>query len=620
MIRHFFTLSLVSLFVLLCGSLSFAQTTNRQAQEWFEKSQKEKDLDKKLEALHKAVEADPQFVHALYYLGLTYKSRRDFVRAEQYLNQAKEASATLREDDHIFPIYLELAKVQIRTGNAASAEKLLQESVRMNVDKELVSKAYFELGRLLFNQSRYPEALDVLRAGQQMSAAQREFFTNLIVLADRSLRLDKLYVQATGQLKAGNAREAKNLFEQINLENPEFKDVDAKIAQVDSVLRVELTQSTLTELYSQAARYEQDGDYALAIANYESILQKSANFKDVQFKLNAARNKMREQQSAKILTATYQEGMSAFNRREWTRAIAAFERVADLDANYLDTHQRLAEARRQVEPDTLESVLFRYYKFGLESMENDDFDEALRAFRRVKKLKPDYRNVSSLISVLEQASLGAANSQTPEMNADSGMPFSESHLDSLYTEALILMDHKDWLQAIVHLEKLRLIKQDYRDVNNLLFEARTNLTENDLDDVAVSTKEGEPGIALIAGSVIAIVMLPLLGFVVFSPMARARMYLLRGNYTAAALIYENALAQNPGKLKLYPKLAHLYLLSGRNDETAIKVFKTVLKLNLETDERNEMNSIVRNYLQAGKPEGDAISALESALRSEQSKE
>ena len=102
-------------------------------------------------------------------------------------------------------------------------------------------------------------------------------------------------------------------------------------------------------------------------------------------------------------------------------------------------------------------------------------------------------------------------------------------------------------------------------------------------------------------------------------MARARLYMLRGNYAAAALIYENALTKNPGKLKLYPKLAHIYLLSGRNDETAIKVFKTVLKLNLETNERNEMHTIVRNYLHAGRTDDDAIAALENALRSEQQK-
>lgn len=617
MIRHLLTLSLVSLFSFLLCEISFAQTTNREAQDWFEQSQQEKDIEKKLEALHKAVEADPQFVHALYYLGLAYKSRRDFVRAELYLSQAKEAGSSFRKDEGVFPIYLELAKVQIRSGDTAKAEKLLQETIRLNVEDEYASKAYFELGRLLFNQGRFEEALDVLRAGEQLNSAQREFFTNLILVAEQSVRHEQLYSEAEQRRLAGNAREAKSLYEQIKLEKADFKDVDAKIAMVDSLLKVELIQSTLAELYTQALKYEQEGDLALAIANYESILQKRSSYRDVNTKLTEARNKLREMQTAKILNSTYEEGINAFNRREWTRAIAAFEKVADMDASYLDTRRRLAEARRQVEPDTLENVLLRYYKFGLESMENDDFEEALRSFRRVKKLKPDYRNVASLIAVLEQASASAGRSEAQLTNAKQGTPFSEAHLDSLYTEALILMDNKNWLQAIVHLEKLRLLQHDYRDVDNLLFEARTNLSQSDLAEVASTAATDDMGMMLIASSILAVVMLPLLGFVAFSPMARARLYLLRGNYTAAALIYENALSQNPGKLKLYPRLAHLYLLIGRTDETAIKVFKTVLKLNLETDERSEMNTIVRNYLQAGNPEDDTIAALESALRSEQ---
>jgi tetratricopeptide (TPR) repeat protein len=198
---------------------------------------------------------------------------------------------------------------------------------------------------------------------------------------------------------------------------------------------------------------------------------------------------------------------------------------------------------------------------------------------------------------------------------------TEVELDSLYTEALILMDNKDWMQAIVHLEKLRLIKSDYRDVEALLVETRANLSKNDALPISRPEASNSSNLVLIGGGILAMIFLPLIGFVLLSPMARARIYLLQGNYTAAALIYENALMRNPGKLKLYPRLAHIYLLSGRNDDNAIKIFRTVLKLNLETNERHEMNSIVRNYLKAGRPEDeDAISVLESALKAEQQKQ
>lgn len=618
--RHYNQITCLIFIVFLLYQFAFAQTTSRVAQEWFDAGRKEKALSKKIEAFQKAVEADPKFVQALYYLGLSHKSQRDFAKAELFLNQAKDASSSLLKNEDRFAIYYELSKLHIRVGNAVTAEELLVESLNLDVGDGLAGKAYFELGRLLFNQGRYIEALDILKLGQKLESDSKDFFNNLIALSENSIRLEKLYNQAESHVKNGNVKEAKALFEQIKLDNPDFKDVQIKIAKVDSLIKEQLTLSTFKDLYTQAENYEKESNFAMAIANYESILQKSQNYKDTSARLANALQKLQAQQFATILNNNYQEGMAAFQKQEWTRAIAAFEKVAEMNPSFLDTRINLAAARRHVEPDTLENVTFRYYKFGLEAMENDDFEEALRAFKRVEKLNSQYRNVSSLISVLEQSIKTNSNTNKSETNAQAMLSFSEEKLDSLYTEALILMDGKDWIQAIVYLEKLRLIKADYRDVDNLLVEARANLSKNNALQISQPAIVSDSSLLLIGGGLIALVFLPFIGVVLFSPMARARLYLLRANYTAAALIYENALMKNPGKLKLYPKLAHIYLLSGRNDENAINLFKTVLKLNIDTNERNEMNSIVRNYLKAGNTEEDAIAVLERALRTEQEKQ
>jgi hypothetical protein len=71
-------------------------------------------------------------------------------------------------------------------------------------------------------------------------------------------------------------------------------------------------------------------------------------------------------------------------------------------------------------------------------------------------------------------------------------------------------------------------------------------------------------------------------------------------------------------VKLYSALANIYLLLGRNDENAIKVYKMVLQLNLNTRHRDEMSTIVaQNYLTEGRTDSDAIEVLESALKAEQ---
>ena len=103
-----------------------------------------------------------------------------------------------------------------------------------------------------------------------------------------------------------------------------------------------------------------------------------------------------------------------------------------------------------------------------------------------------------------------------------------------------------------------------------------------------------------------------------SPVARARLHLMRGNFATATLIYEGLLARNPGKVKLYPVLANIYLQQGRSDENAMKVYKTILQLNLTTAYRDEINAIVaQKYLTEGRTDSDAIEILESALIAEQ---
>ncbi|MFQ5630772.1 MAG: tetratricopeptide repeat protein, partial [bacterium] len=122
---HYQIFHLVFLLAYLCCNFVLAQTNSRLAQQWFDTGRTEKDLNKKIEAFHKAVEADPKFVQALYYLGLTYKTRKDFVRAELFLSQAKDAGSSLRKPEDKFAIYYELSKVHLRIGNAVRAEQLL---------------------------------------------------------------------------------------------------------------------------------------------------------------------------------------------------------------------------------------------------------------------------------------------------------------------------------------------------------------------------------------------------------------------------------------------------------------------------------------------------------------
>jgi predicted Zn-dependent protease len=110
-------------------------------------------------------------------------------------------------------------------------------------------------------------------------------------------------------------------------------------------------------------------------------------------------------------------------------------------------------------------------------------------------------------------------------------------------------------------------------------------------------------------------------FIGLRPTARARFQLWRGNDRAAAEIYEKLLAQNPQRVKLYAPLAEIYLRLGRNDERALKVYKSVVHFNLATSRREEINTMVaQKYLTEGRMDTDAIEVLEGALKAEMRKQ
>jgi len=164
-----------------------------------------------------------------------------------------------------------------------------------------------------------------------------------------------------------------------------------------------------------------------------------------------------------------------------------------------------------------------------------------------------------------------------------------------------------------------MVQPNYRDTEGLLAEARANFR---LAGKSVEAGEETGNSSFIVGGAIAATLLfPLLGFIALSPATRARFHLLRGKYTAAAQIYERILVRHPNRVKLYSLLASIYLLMGRRDEQAMKIYKMILQLHLTSGNREEISSIVaQNYLTEGRTDSDAIEVLESALKAEQRKQ
>ncbi len=381
--------------------------------------------------------------------------------------------------------------------------------------------------------------------------------------------------------------------------------------RADSMLKNQAEEEILLDLYQQAARFTEEGALQNAISTYEILLQKSPDFLNAQAKLAAVRSRFEEEQKKQQLEAEYTIGVTALKQKNWPRAIIAFEKVLELDPKYRDTRKKLAQANRGLEEQSTESIASQFYSNGMAAMNRREYPAALAALEKVRHFYPNYRDTEALIAKIESELQPNITPATTLGN----------YYNTLYQGARQAIERADWMQAVLKLEKLRVLKPDDQEIVNLLAQARSNLKLAAASAAEKSLVAKYPPVVYLGGALAAVIVLPTLGLLFFSPTSRARFQFLRGNYLKAAQIYERLLSQHPERVKLYVTLANIYLLIGRDDERALRVYKMVLNFNLAAHMHPQIHSILmQKYLANGARDSEAIAALETALRTEQNKQ
>ncbi|MFQ5649760.1 MAG: tetratricopeptide repeat protein [bacterium] len=416
-----------------------------------------------------------------------------------------------------------------------------------------------------------------------------------------------LYQKAVRTQESGDLQQAKLLFEQLRIRRPGFKDVEKRLAEIYVAAQMTDQKQEVESLYEQARQHEAKGNYTMAVETYATILQKWPNYEDATTRLAKARQRVKSGQRWRKLKSNYARGIAALRAQNWERAVAAFEDVVELDLSYKDALSRLEEAEAGLVRASSQSRVNQYYEAAIESMRNNNLPAALSELEVVRKIEPGFRDTENLIAQL-QSDIQSERSARKASKA--------AFLDSLYQEALTAMANEEWQQSEQLLKHVQEVHPNYRNsIENLI------LTRQRLNSLTTAN-DGLPNPRTIfyVGSVV-IVLVPFC-LVVFSPMMRARIFMITGNLFRAMQIYERILLKNPHRVALYTKLAHIYLLLNKRDEQALRVFIMVLKLNLITPHIDRIHSIVaQNYLQDGAvpKDPDAIKVLENELQKQRAK-
>lgn len=369
--------------------------------------------------------------------------------------------------------------------------------------------------------------------------------------------------------------------------------------------KAESAPSDANSWYEQARRHTARGNLEQAIVAYEKFLQQADIQKDAQERLLALRQQLEQKHLNEKLEQKYTAGKAALNARDWPRAALEFEILVQHRPGFRDTEKRLLEAQTKLASENRESMAVRFYALGVSALAWNEIDVAQLAFSNVQRLVPNYRDTQARLERLESMRTQATSGHA-----------SAARIDSLAQFAQDAANTSDWLQAVIALEALRLVRPEDNTINERLSEARTALA---LSQTATPNAEATaPGIAFsYLGGFALLLALPAFGWLYFAPAARARRLLLRNDYRSAAKVYETELARHPSRVKYFSKLAEIYLLEGRKDDEAMKIYRNVLQLNLAANHREEINAVVaQQYLQEGRTDSDAIEVLEKQLEAE----
>ncbi|MFQ5604930.1 MAG: tetratricopeptide repeat protein [bacterium] len=571
-----------------------------KASEWLKIGLEASNYEVRVQSYEKAIQIDPDLIEAYYLLGLAHKSQGQYEQAELILNKAYFKNPFALSNKIKSKILFELGRIYYLQDKVQKARDALQGAKELS-QKKLRGKICYELGQLFLKEGEIDQALEELRQGKRLAPQDASMFDTALNLAESKKAINEKYKQSVSLMHSERFEQAGKLLDEIIAVDPDFKDVQQKRQEVNRLSERSKVQKELVILYNRAKRHVQKKEIPPAIKLYQQIVQTDSGFRDAAMRLSDLQTATAEQTKLDETRTLYDQGVAAFNNQNWRSALNAFRQVQEIDSMYRDVAALSAQARSQLaQQATAVKKKARLRAQAEAFVEAQDWPNAINAFESLKKAYPAEADLDAKISKIKKA-----------LSADAQLEVTD--IETLYEEGVLALQNSDWQKAAAAFEKVALLDSAYRDVQNKLADARFNFNKKRTPALPpAAPKEASQLIRI--GILAALLLILVAGIWVASHTVRARFYYWRKQYAKSTAIYEKKLARNPGLIKLYTILAELYLIQDRRDHQALKVFETILKLNIFTDHKKEIQSIVANqYMEQGRTDISAIQIMEREL-------
>lgn len=257
--------------------------------------------------------------------------------------------------------------------------------------------------------------------------------------------VENLYRRAVEASQAEEWQRAVNLFNQVINLQPDYEDATERLAEAGR-------QARLSALYAAANRALEAKRWQEAIDELSEIVAIDAHYKDASKLLTSAGLAFSESKTRGKLKALYRRGLEHFDAREWSQAIDYLAQVYEVDPNYEEVAELLAEARRRSR---------RTREAGEELARRKPPSFGVRLAIAAKR-------VIFTIILLVLVGLGLAGAyvlyQTYQQPPLAQPTPPVDPLADDYQQALAYMDRGQWDQAVSLFDEILAAASDYKDV------------------------------------------------------------------------------------------------------------------------------------------------------------
>ncbi|WP_218835578.1 CHAT domain-containing protein [Streptomyces sp. SA15] len=208
--------------------------------------------------------------------------------------------------------------------------------------------------------------------------------------AEAELPLEELYAEGLAALYTDRWGEAVEAFRAVIARDRDYRDSQAK-------LTLARQRQRLASLYAAATAAAAAQDWEQAVDHLEAVLAAEPGYRDAQVLLAQARFHRTRVQLREEIDTLHRAG-------RWEAVVAAVERLRQHAPDQPDPEVLAMATAAQAEltaADRARTLAARYHE-GLDHMDADRWEQALRSLAEVHALDADYRDTARLLAKVRQ--------------------------------------------------------------------------------------------------------------------------------------------------------------------------------------------------------------------------